>query len=113
MGTIFPFKWRHFGGDVMPLCVRWYLRYALSDRDVKDLARVRQAIGGPHHRVPSVQRYASELDRWCRPSLCGRRSHHITPVEDVPQQPGQGADRPRFLCTADRDQQGAVCPAHA
>lgn len=32
MDTLFPFKWRHFEGDVMPLCVRWYLRYALSYR---------------------------------------------------------------------------------
>jgi hypothetical protein len=51
MDTLFPFKWRHFEGDVMPLCVRWYLRYGLSYRDVKELAREREAIGGPHHRV--------------------------------------------------------------
>jgi transposase-like protein len=28
-----PFKWRHFEGDIILLCVRWYLRYALSYRD--------------------------------------------------------------------------------
>ncbi len=22
-----PFKWRHFEGEVILLCVRWYLRY--------------------------------------------------------------------------------------
>lgn len=25
-----PFKWRHFPGDIILLCVRWYLRYPLS-----------------------------------------------------------------------------------
>ena len=32
-----PFKWRHFEADIILLCVRWYLRYALSYRDVEDL----------------------------------------------------------------------------
>jgi hypothetical protein len=26
------FKWRHFQADIIPLCVRWYLRYA-RDRE--------------------------------------------------------------------------------
>jgi hypothetical protein len=38
MDTPSPFKWRHFEGDVILLCVRWYLRYALSYRDVEELA---------------------------------------------------------------------------
>ena len=25
-----PFKWRHFPGEVILLCVRWYLRYPLA-----------------------------------------------------------------------------------
>ncbi len=28
-----PFKWRHFQADIILLCVRWYLHYALSYRD--------------------------------------------------------------------------------
>ncbi|MDA0735416.1 MAG: IS6 family transposase, partial [Chloroflexi bacterium] len=28
-----PFKWRHFEGQIILLCVRWYLRYGLSYRD--------------------------------------------------------------------------------
>ena len=23
-----PFKWRHFEGEIILLCVRWYLRYS-------------------------------------------------------------------------------------
>jgi len=76
MDTLFPFKWRLFAGDVMPLCVRWYLRYAMSYRDVEELARER-GLSGNHTTVFRwVQRYGSELDRRCRPSLCGRGSHH-------------------------------------
>jgi IS6 family transposase len=41
MDTPFPFKWRHVEGEVIRLCVCWYLRYALSDRDVEELARER------------------------------------------------------------------------
>jgi IS6 family transposase len=28
-----PFKWRHFQAEIILLCVRWYVRYALSYRD--------------------------------------------------------------------------------
>ncbi len=30
-----PFKWRHFQADLILLCVRWYLRYSLSYRDLE------------------------------------------------------------------------------
>jgi IS6 family transposase len=39
MDTPFPFKWRHFEGDVFLLCVRWYLRYVLSSRDAERFCR--------------------------------------------------------------------------
>ena len=32
-----PFKWRHFQADIILLCVRWYLRYALSYRDLEEM----------------------------------------------------------------------------
>ena len=32
-----PFKWRHFQSDIILLCVRWYLRYALSYRDLEEM----------------------------------------------------------------------------
>jgi transposase, IS6 family len=65
-----PFKWRHFEGEIILLCVRWYLRYALSYRDVEELARER-GLSVDHTTVFRwVQRYAPELDRRCRPYLC-------------------------------------------
>ena len=32
-----PFQWRHFQSDILLLCVRWYLRYALSYRDLEEM----------------------------------------------------------------------------
>jgi transposase-like protein len=30
------FKWRHFAGEVILLCVRWYCRYGISYRDLEE-----------------------------------------------------------------------------
>ena len=32
-----PFKWRHFEGSLILLCVRWYLRYGLSYRNLEEM----------------------------------------------------------------------------
>ena len=37
----YPFKWRHFEAEIILLCVRWYLRYALSYRDLEEMMRER------------------------------------------------------------------------
>jgi len=63
------FKWRHFQADIILCAVRWYLRYALSYRDVEELLR-EHGVGVDHTTVFRwVQRYAPELDKQCRPSL--------------------------------------------
>jgi transposase, IS6 family len=31
------FKWRQYQPEIILLCVRWYLRYALSYRDLEEL----------------------------------------------------------------------------
>ena len=36
-----PFKWRQFEPALILQCVRWYLRYALSYRDLEDMMRER------------------------------------------------------------------------
>ena len=36
-----PFKWRHFESEIILLCVRWYLRYSLSYRDLEEMMRER------------------------------------------------------------------------
>jgi transposase, IS6 family len=32
-----PFKWRHYEAEMILLCVRWYLRYSLSYRDLEEI----------------------------------------------------------------------------
>jgi transposase-like protein len=41
MNAVTPFKWRHFEAEIILLCVRWYLRYALSYRDLEEMRRER------------------------------------------------------------------------
>jgi IS6 family transposase len=63
------FKWRHFEADIILCAVRWYLRYALSYRDVEELLQER-GVRVDHTTVFRwVQRYAPELDKRCRPYL--------------------------------------------
>jgi transposase, IS6 family len=64
-----PFKWRHFEGEIILLCVRWYLRYALSYRDLEESMQERgfSVAHTPIYR--RVQRYAPELEKRCRPHL--------------------------------------------
>jgi transposase, IS6 family len=63
------FKWRHFQADIILCAVRWYLRYALSYRDVEELLRER-GVWVDHTTVFRwVQHYAPELDKRCRPRL--------------------------------------------
>jgi transposase-like protein len=32
-----PFKWRHFEGQIILLCVRWYCKYGISYRDLEEM----------------------------------------------------------------------------
>jgi hypothetical protein len=41
-----PFKGRHFPGEVIVLCVRWYLRYPLAYQHVAELLAERGVGGG-------------------------------------------------------------------
>jgi transposase, IS6 family len=69
MTTTSLFKWRHFAPEIILCGVRWYLRYALSYRDVEELL-LERGLHVDHTTVfPWVQRYAPELDKRCRPQL--------------------------------------------
>jgi transposase, IS6 family len=63
------FKWRHFEADIILCTVRWYLRYALSYRDVEELMHERGVSVDHTTTFRWVQRYAPELERRCRPLL--------------------------------------------
>jgi transposase, IS6 family len=64
-----PFKWRHFQSDIILLCVRWYLRYSLSYRNLEEMMRERGLYVDHTTIYRWVQRYAPEIDRRCRPYL--------------------------------------------
>src|SRR5947199_6392364 len=64
-----PFKWRHFEAEIILLCVRWYVRYSLSYRDLEEMMRKR-GLHVDHTTIYRwVQRYAPELEKRCRPPL--------------------------------------------
>src|SRR5207302_1659078 len=66
-----PFKWRHYEADIILLCVRWYLRYSLSYRDLEEMMRER-GLHVDHTTIYRwVQHYAPELEKRCRPHLKG------------------------------------------
>ncbi len=48
------FKWRHFQAEIIVLCVRWYLRYALSYRDLEEIMAERGLL--VDHRVVLQER---------------------------------------------------------
>ncbi|HEY4388837.1 MAG TPA: IS6 family transposase [Ktedonobacteraceae bacterium] len=64
-----PFKWRHFQSDIILLCLRWYLRYALSYRDLEEMM-LERGLQVDHTTIYRwVQHYGQELERRCRPHL--------------------------------------------
>jgi transposase-like protein len=61
-----PFKWRHFQSDIILLCLRWYLRYSLSYRDIEEIM-LERGLHVDHTTIYRwVQAYAPELEKRCR-----------------------------------------------
>ncbi len=59
------FEGRHFDRDVIVLCIRWYLRYKLSCRDLVEMMAER-GVSLAHPTIMRwVQRYVPEFEkRW-------------------------------------------------
>jgi transposase-like protein len=64
-----PFKWRHYQAQIILRCVRWYLSYPLSYRQVAEMVSERGL--GVHYTTIYrwVQEYGPEIDKRCRPRL--------------------------------------------
>src|SRR3954463_15313157 len=56
------FRGRHFADEIIVLCVRWYLRYSLSYRDLAEMMRERNLSIDSSTIWRWVQRYAPELN---------------------------------------------------
>ena len=64
-----PFRGRHYPGEVIVLCVRWYLRYPLAYEHVSEILAERGVEVDPSCIWRWAQAYAPELDKRCRPHL--------------------------------------------
>ena len=66
------FKWRHFAGELILLCVRWYCRYGISYRDLEEMMGERGVTVDHTTLYRWTQRYAPELEKrsaWYRSRL--------------------------------------------
>jgi transposase, IS6 family len=63
------FKWRHFQGEIIVFCTRWYLRYGLSYRDLEEMMAER-GLKVDHSTIARwVLAYAPELEKRVKPLL--------------------------------------------
>jgi transposase-like protein len=72
------FKGRHFEREIIILCVRWYLRYKLSLRDLVEMMAERRLSVAHTTILRWVQRYVPEFEkRWDRFALQAGRSWRV------------------------------------
>jgi transposase-like protein len=64
-----PFKWRHYPGDIIMWCVRWYLRYPISVAQMAEITKERGLSISSSCIWRWVQIYGPELDKRCRRHL--------------------------------------------
>jgi transposase, IS6 family len=64
-----PFKWKHAVGEVILWLVTWYSRYALSYRDLKEIAAERGFKLDRSTIYRWVQEYAPEIGKRIKPHL--------------------------------------------
>jgi IS6 family transposase len=57
------FKRRRFPVEVILLCVRWYCKYGISDRDLAEMMQERGVMVDHLTIFRWVQRYAPEIDK--------------------------------------------------
>ena len=70
------FKGRHFDQDIMVLCVRWYLSFKLSSRDLVRMMAERGVVLTHTTILRWVQRYVPEFkkrwNRYARDNVSGK-----------------------------------------
>ena len=63
------FKWKHYEGDIILLNVRWYLKYPLSYRNLKEMM-IERGIQVDHSTIMRwVHQYSPELEKKIRRHL--------------------------------------------
>ena len=64
------FKWKHHIGEVILWLVRWYCRYALSYRDLQEIAQKRGLSLNRSTIFRWVQEHAPEINKAVPAILC-------------------------------------------
>ncbi|RNC76547.1 IS6 family transposase, partial [Piscirickettsiaceae bacterium NZ-RLO2] len=62
-----PFKWKHYSGEIILWLVRWYGHYALSYRDLKEIAAERGLEIERSTICRWVHEYGSQIAKRLRP----------------------------------------------
>ena len=63
------FKWKHFVGEIILLNVRWYLKYPLSYRNLKEMM-IERGIQVDHSTIMRwVHQYSPEIEKKIRRHL--------------------------------------------
>lgn len=83
MAELYPFKWRHFEAEIILLCIRWYVRYTLSYRDLEEMMWERGLHVDQTTIYRWVQHYAPELEKRCRPHLAATNDSWRVDETDV------------------------------
>ena len=60
------FKWRHYQGDIILGCVRWYCKYGISYRDLEEMMLERGVEVDHTTLFRWIQRYAPEIEKRLR-----------------------------------------------
>lgn len=68
------FKWKHFVGEIILLNVRWYLKYPLSYRNLKEMMAERGVIVNHTTIMRWVHQYSPEIEKKVR--------RHLRPTTD-------------------------------
>jgi transposase-like protein len=78
MSVVELFKGRHFDREIIILCVRWYLRFKLSFRDLVEMMAER-GVDLAHTTIMRwIQRYVPEFEkRWNRFACKAGRSWRV------------------------------------
>ena len=68
------FKWKHFAGEIILQTVRWYLKYPLSYRNLKEMMAER-GINVDHTTIMRwIHQYSPEIEKKIR--------RHLRPTND-------------------------------
>ena len=60
------FKWKHFTGEIILSCVRWYCKYGISYRDLEEMMQERGVEVDHTTLYRWVQQYAPEIEKRLR-----------------------------------------------